>query len=236
MCTGLEIAAIASVLGSAAAAGGTYMSQQEASQNAQRAADARNRELQATLARTKKLGEESRNIYKQREQEIAPEAAQQSHEDATASRTATLEGAIPDSAPEAVPLSGSAPTVVKSEIAQKLLDATGEAKTQARALGKIGGYGDMWFNEGLSSNNADRRLSVPQNFIQNEMALLPFSQDFAEYGAYRPSSGVGEIMAGVGNVVASAGGAYGGKVAGKAPVAGAAPITQANRPLPGVYR
>lgn len=217
MCTGLEIAAIASVLGSAAAAGGTYISGQEASKNATAVADARNRELQATLGRTKQLAKDSRNIYKQREDEIQPEAMAASQADATADRTATLEGAIPDSAPEAVPLSGSAPAVVKSEIAQKMLEATGEAKSQARALGKVGGYGDTWFKEGLATNDTDRRLGIPQNFIQNEMALLPYSQDFAEFGAYRPSSGIGEIMQGAGNVIASAGGAYGGHVASKKP-------------------
>lgn len=224
MCTGLEIAAIASVLGSAAAAGGTYISQQETNKNAQAAADARNRELQATLKSTNKQSDIARNIYQQREDQIQPAVMDKSQEDATASRTATLEGAIPASAPEAVPLSGSAPAVVKSEVAQKLLDATGEAKTQARSLGKLGGYGDMWFNEGLKSNNTDRNLSIPQNFISNEMALLPFSQDFAEYGAYRPSTGIGEIMAGAGNVIGAAGGAYGGRVASRAPAPGAAPL------------
>jgi hypothetical protein len=213
MCTGLEIAALASVAGSALAAGGGIMQANEASENQARIADARNRELQATLQRTKKLSKESRDIYKTREQQIEPEKAAQNQADATADRTATLEGAIPESAPEEVPLSGSAPTVVKSEIAKKMLAATGEAKEQARALGKVGGYGDNWFQQGLYTNDADRRLGIPQNFISQEMALLPQYQDYAEYSAYKPSSGFGEIMQGAGNLIASAGGAYGGRKA-----------------------
>jgi hypothetical protein len=227
MCTGLEpavIAALVSAAGSAVAAGGTMYASNEASKNAERAAAARNKVMDDTLKRTSDLAKDSRDIYKQREAQIAPEAAAASAEDATAARTATLEGAIPDSAPEAVPISGSAPTVVKSEIAQKLLDATGEAKSQARALGKVGGYGDAWFNQGLESGNTERNMSIPQNFIQGELGLMPYSQDFAEYRAYKPSSGIGEIMTGAGNVLASAGGAYAGRKAA-APATGTAPLT-----------
>jgi hypothetical protein len=210
MCTGLEIGLILAAAGAAAGGYGAYRQGDEAQANNIRMATARNQELSNTLARNRVNAEEARKVYTGREEEIQPERLAARQEDLTADRTATLEGAVEGANVEDVPLAGSAPTVVKSEIAKKLLGAMTEAKESAKRLGKVGGYGDLWFDQGLANTAAGRDIDMWSDFNKGNLGILPYSQDFASYQAYKPSSGIGEIFQGVGSVLGAAGGSMAG--------------------------
>lgn len=215
MCTGLEIAALVASAATAAAgagvsASGARKSQDEATINNARIAQARNDELRKTLALNDKISAESRNAYKGVEDTLPDMPVKQ--DQLTAERTGQLEAAIPSEDASRIPLSGSAPSVVRSEAAKEMLDATDKAKQTAKALGKVGGYGDLFFDQGLNTQAAGRDVNEYQNFISGNMSLLPYLQDFAGYGAYRPSSGVGEVFQAAGNVLGAAAPSVGGAV------------------------
>lgn len=211
MCTGMELALLAA--GTALSGGGAYLSNKEANENAAAMTRARNDELALTLAKNRELADRSRKVYDERMADSTAERFGERQEDLTDRRTDTLTSAVQGVDADSVPISGSAPTVVKSEIAKKLLGATKSAKESAKALGTLGGYGDLWFDQGLQDASAGRDIGVLSNFQQGNMGILPYSQDFAQYAAYRPSSGLGDMMQAAGSVIGGYAGS--GKLAGK---------------------
>jgi hypothetical protein len=211
MCTGIEIALLAGA--AALSAGGAYVSSNESSKNQQRIVDARNRELQANMRMNRKLNKESRGLFNERVDDAGGALPRQ--EELTADRTAGNVAAVDTAAPEAAPLSGSAPDVVKSDVAKQMLGATTAAKESAKAQGKLGGFGDLWIDQDIANADTSRRMAIPANFVQGNLTMLPHLQDYASTAAYRPSSGIGEAMMGAGSVMGMAAGS--GKLGPKKP-------------------
>lgn len=207
MCTGLELAAM--IGGPLLSAAGTMIQTNEAEANAKRQAAARNEKLNLTLAKNDKLADESRQAFNQRKENATDEATDKAKQDATEERQDTLQTAIPDQPTVSAPVSGSAPTVVKSEIAKRMADALGGAREQAQRLGTLGGYGDMWFDQGLQDTATGRDLSQNANFASGNMAILPYQQDIAETRAYKPISPIGGLLQGLGSGISSFGGSGG---------------------------
>ena len=207
MCTGLEIPLIMAAVGAATSAGGSYLSNQSAQQNAQKVAAARNSQMQATLAATNKIADESRSTFTNRMADVTPTALPAEQAALTDQRTAGLTNAVTTATPADIPLSGSAPAVVKSEVAQKMSDATNVALDQAKSLGTLGGYGDLQFNQGVANTEASNKIGMLRNLQQGRLSLLPAQQDLAGDAAYRPTSPIGGIMQGAGNALGSAAGA-----------------------------
>ncbi len=207
MCTGLEI--LLPLLGSGLGIAGGAIQQGKLNDQAQAQADARNKVLSATLFKNDALADQSRSIFDKRLEEIQPEAFDQQQADLTAERTDTLEGAIGLPDPEDIPISGSAPQVVRSEIAKRMLGAFEKAKGNAQTLGRLGGYGDTFFRQGLATAEAGNQISVPNNFARGNLGILPHLQDFAEVAAIKPISPIGGILSGIGNVLGSFGGSQG---------------------------
>jgi hypothetical protein len=205
MCTGIEIAALAAA--AALSAGGAAVSQHEATSNANNVAMARNRALQATLDRTRGMSKDSRAVFDKRAEEIAPAKLAKTQEDVTANRTAGLTDAVDKATPADVPLAGSAPAVVKSEVASRMKDAMESGINRAKALGKLGGYGDLWSQEGFANQDASRNIDVQQNLISGQMSMLPYQQQLAELRATRAPSLWGPVLQGAGSVIGSAAGA-----------------------------
>ncbi|BAQ16107.1 hypothetical protein [Methyloceanibacter caenitepidi] len=214
MCTGIELAALASlattVVGSGVSAYGAHRAGQERDANAAREAAARNAELEDVLRRNRKIADESRDLYTKREEAIAPKNTKRAQEEATQDRTNILTDAI--SGPEEVPISGSAPEVVKTDLAKRLGEAVSGAKEEAKALGKVGSYGDFWFNQGLADTELGRGIETRSNFQQGNLNLLPYSSDLAAFQTYKPSTGIGEAMMAAGPALGQAGEAYYGAV------------------------
>ncbi len=202
MCLPLLGAVIPSLLGGV----GSAIQASSAEKQAQAAADARNRVLQQTLLKNDKIADDSRNLFDKRRSEVEPEPMAEAMADAEATRTGTIESSVAPMTPEDVPLSGSAPSVVHSALAKRMLEAVDKGKSEAKALGKVGGYGDTWFNQGVANTTTGRDLGVNQNFASGNMALLPYGQDLAEQAAYKPISPFGSILMGLGNAFGSASG------------------------------
>jgi hypothetical protein len=202
----MSLGAIAGpLIGGLLSVGGTMMTASAQQKQAEAAAAARNKVLQDTLAKNDKIAADSRNLFDERRAEVEPEPMQESQEDATAARTDTLTASVQE-APEQMSLSGSAPQVVQSELAKRMMGAVDKGKAEAQQLGKVGGYGDTWFNQGVSNVETGRNLGVNQNFASGNMALLPYGQDLAEQAAYKPISPFGSILSGLGSAFGSASG------------------------------
>lgn len=203
MCTGLEI--LGMVAGPALSAIGAGIQQRQIAANQRRMADARNQELRRTLAKNDELAERSRDIFDARRKATQQTEMEDAQKKAEEGRQVELEAAVEDTpAPAAnVSLAGSAPTVVKSEIAKRMAEAVSGAREQARRLGTLGGYGDMWLGQGFENMQAGRDLAHNANFASGNMALLPYQQDIAEMRAYKPVSPIGGLLQGAGGLLSS---------------------------------
>lgn len=214
MCTGIELALLA---GSAAlSGGGALMANNQANKQAAAIAKARNDVLNRTLAKNDRIAADSRSVFDRRRQDVEPEAVQQQQQDATTERTDIGESAVTAPVPGSIPLSGSAPNVVTQAFAKRMSDAVGKGKSEAQALGRLGGFGDMWFGQGIGNAAAGREMGVNQNFASGNTGILPYLQDFAEIGATKPMSPIPGIMQAAGQAMGSfAGGGGTGGIPGR---------------------
>lgn len=226
MCTGLEIGLLLG--GAALSAGGSYMANNQAQQQAEAIAKARNSVLNQTLARNKRIADDSRAAFDQRTETVAPEQVAEKQGEQQQERTAIGESAVSAPAPGSVPLSGSAPSVVTQAFAKRMGEAVDKGKTEAQQLGKLGSYGDFWFDQGVQTSGTGRELGVNQNLAGGNLALMPILQDYAEIGATKTPSPIPGIMMAAGQAL----GSYGGGRIAKAPMA-KKPVTLPNIPSHG---
>lgn len=182
-----------------AVGGGMTQDAQEGQAEAQ--AKARNRVLSRVLKRNDGLARDSRRIFDKNVDKYSDERFAKRQDAVTENRIEPLVDAVDEAAPEEIPLSGSAPDVVKSELAQTLLDAMNYGKKQATQLGEVGGYGDAWLRKGITTSKAANRIGMKQNFAGGNLSLLPFQQDMAEVRSVKPISPLGGILQGLGHAV-----------------------------------
>lgn len=205
MCTGVELlTALASAgLGTA----GQMITSSEQQANAKRQAEARNEKLNVAMQKNDQLAKESRAAFDARQQNATADNIEQDRADKTQQREDQLTQAV-DSTPASpqVSLSGSAPTVIKSDLAKRMATAMGDAKDSAKAQAKLGGYGDAWLGQGFQDVQAGRDIGTNANFASGNMAILPYQQDIAEQHAYKPISPIGGLLSGFGSMLGSYGG------------------------------
>lgn len=207
MCTGMEL-----LLGASLAAGtaGQLINQRQEQQNLARMSKARNDELRRTTIKNDKLADQSRDAFDQRKQQASAESMDADQAKAVDTRQSTMEAAI-DSAPAAEPtLAGSAPAVIKSELAKRLADTISSGKDQAARTAKLGGFGDSWLSQGFKDVEAGRQIDQDANFQRGNLGILPHLQDVAEMRAYKPISPIGTLLQGLGAFGSSMAGAKAG--------------------------
>lgn len=215
MCTGLELLPLAlTAAGSAVSGYGAYTQGQEEQANNQRIADARNAELEPVLGKVYGNAAQGRAVFNRRLGEVSPSNSRADQRRLTKQRVRGTTRVAAGGKDADIPISGSAPGTVKTEIGKKMLEATKRAKQAAKAKGKLHGYGDFVLDQTLRDQQAGRDIGMFNNFVQGDVGVLPFSQDFAGYSAYQPSSGVGEIFQSAGNLLASGAGAYSPELTG----------------------
>lgn len=209
MCTGIEI--LGMLAGPVLSGVGSMIQQKEMEANQRRMAEARNNELRRVLTKNDELAQRSRETFDARRKASQGEQLEADQKKAEENRQTELtEAAQSTPAPaQNVALSGSAPTVVKSQMAKQMASAIGDAKEQAARLGKLGGYGDMWLNQGFADMQAGRDIAIDSNFAAGNLALLPYQQDIAENRAYKPISPIGGLLQGFGGMLSSYGGSGG---------------------------
>lgn len=193
---------------------GQAIKNRQAQNQAKAIADARNQVLSDTMAMNRPLADSSRTMFDQR---IAAPIADEGAPSLRGDLLADAAQPAPD-----IPVSGSAPTVVKSEIAGQMAKALEEGKAEAARSARVGAYGDAWFDEGVYNNQLGSQLGQNANFAGGNLALLPHLQDLAEVQATKRRGPIADIMMGVGSAM----GAYGGSMGPRA----------APTPSPGVFQ
>lgn len=211
MCFGLESAWLPALLGTGLSVAGTVMQQKDQRRQQQDIANARNEELRRNMVKNDALAEESRDTFQKRMADGTKEAMAEDQAKAEKTRTDEITSAADAPADsktgaEGAQLSGSASTVVKSDLAARMKEALTKGTEQAKALGKLGSYGDSWLDQGFMDTQAGRDIGVTTNKAAGNSALLPYMQDFAEHKATRPMSPIGGILQGFGNMLGSYGG------------------------------
>lgn len=210
----------------ALSAGGAAISSSEARSNANSRANARNSVLAQSLDRQAQWGKEARGYFDSRMGDYEKPAQEASLTKAQDNRTADITKNMTTPTTGDIPLSGSTPEVVKSEIAKRMLTTFQQATDRAKAAGKVGGYGDTWLGNNMGVTDTARRVGTVNNFSANDAALLPARQDLAEIGATKAPSIWGPLLSAGGQVVA-AGAGRGWNPFGGTPAAGV-PLPQAN--------
>lgn len=204
MCLG----AIGPLIGGLLSAVGTVVTMNEQQANAERQAAARNEKLDLVLRRNDPIAERSRETFDKRVADSSEEAIANDQAKAERTRTRSAEATLtdPNAASSDVPLAGSAPNVVRSEVAKQMLGVFEAGKDRAKKLAALGAYGDTFFNQGLQSVDTSRNLSIDSNFTAGNLSLLPYQQDIAENRAYKPISPIGGILSGLGGAFGGGGG------------------------------
>lgn len=197
----------------AASVGGGAIARNEAEENNQRIADARNKVLENTLQRQNRLARENEKVLAQTVDRFDPQNQQQTATQAVEKRTADLTGNQVAPAPDAaeVPLAGNAPQVIKGAIAKRMLDAFNKSTDRAKTTAAASAYGDVWGGNSRDITGAGRNIDTTNSFSRSWAGLMPSLQDFAAYNANKPSSGLGQLLQGLGGLGAAfAGGGMGG--------------------------
>jgi hypothetical protein len=101
------------------------------------------------------------------------------------------------------PSGGDAPPAVGNAYRGDLADAFNFATNEATNSGKLGGYGDQWFNSNLTQQDAARKIGIGNSNAENLKSLLPAEQDIAQAEAYKPPSPWGQILSGAGSMLGS---------------------------------
>lgn len=186
-------------LSAAASVVGGGMQAAEAAKNNRRIAEARNKVLRETNAKNEILVKKNRDAFNKRIVESDKPKQAQDLQNMQADRGAAIAQNIAPTATE-TPIAGNAPEVVKSNLAKVFADAAERSKAKAAALGNLQGYGDVSRANTLGDSELGLGVNTNNNFAGGNMAILPYLQDFAEFRATKPSSGLGAIIAGLGGL------------------------------------
>ncbi len=206
MCDPLTVAL--ALGGTAASVVGGGMAAGEAARNNNRIAEARNKVLRDTNLRNQALGDQNRSAFAQRIAEMAPQNTSEALQAAQDTRGAALEQSISQPAIEP-PAAPDAPAVIKSELGKRLADTFAKSKDQALTMGKIGGYGVQMQDQAIADAGLGRGINTNNDFVAGNARIMPYLQDFAEYKATKPSSGLGQIIAALGGLGVQAAGSRG---------------------------
>ena len=106
-------------------------------------------------------------------------------------------------AASSTPVAGDAPPAVAANRGSQLKDAFDFATNQATATGKLGGYGDSWFNSSLAEQDAARKIGVGNLYANETKSLISPEQDLAGAAAYKTPSPLGQALHGLGSMLGS---------------------------------
>lgn len=217
MCTGIEIAAIASAV---ATVGGTVM-QNQAMNSAQKAqANA----TMAELARQKKLREEAEGIFAQSQKRAGAGETAVDENIARQKREAQYTSVVskPEDTGYAPSIQGSAPQVIQGEYNRAGTAATNAGIREGKARAVLDSFGDAQSLQNIFQGRQGMKLKNVGSFSQwSQDALDPELRA----AAAKASSPFGDLLVGLGNAGMSA---FGGQALGS--LFGPAAVT----PTPGM--
>ena len=205
MCTGVEIALLASA---AAGVAGQQMQNQAAEDRQNAEIEANNSVTLDFMRQNQKLEDEANNVLQNRlRQEQQPvEQQAQSFKENRQSAAQDLSANIGD---VLAPLRGSAPRVVKQNAETQLAEADARSEQERTSLAGARSYGDLIFNKGLQTSNAAQQLGTVRGIVQSNADLLPTQQQLAISQVQDTGEELdfgGQILSGLGSLGAAGAG------------------------------
>lgn len=202
---------------SAAASGlGELLGRRDATKNAGRIADARNRIMSEILGTNDALVADSRNTFNTAVGAFDPAAFQATQADVTGARTDAITNAIAGAPQQNVALKEGTPSLVQRTFDDRNASAAADATRKGEARGRFGGFADVFHRTGLGNRAAGRDIAVNNNFAGGNLSIMPALQDLEALAAQRSANPFAAILKGLGQL----GGSYAGAGGfGGAPVA-----------------
>lgn len=191
-----------SIAGAALSIGGMVAQ----NQGAKAAVSAREGVMNAEAARQAAIRDQQKATFDTSLNQLDQPAQQADLKKNQDARAAAVNSIVTPTNP-AVPVTGSAPTIVKSTIAKALSDALAYGKKQGIAQGNLAGYGDLNFDNGVNLARSGIRQAQLGNFSAGSSAVVPSELEAAN----RKGAGMrsfGQVLSGAGQL-AGLGGAMG---------------------------
>lgn len=186
------------------AAGQAYNSY-EANKSQSAQINARNAATLAELERSRAYQKRSNSEFDATLNAFAPQsqaAALTSQQDSVAN---AFTANTPKSAEVGSISTTGAPRVVADSANKSVADAFAKTNASSAALGKVAGWDQRAFNNNINLDGSARNLDLISDFAKTSSAVNGIEQRAAYNNAFRPSSGIGDILSFAGSV-----GAYGG--------------------------
>ncbi|MEP3248039.1 MAG: hypothetical protein ABJN40_06030 [Sneathiella sp.] len=192
------------VAGLAASAAGTGYNSYQQNKNLKAGIEAKNKASLDEVNRQDAFQAEATEVFDNSLNNFSKPSQDAALQKSETDRTIRLEKAITQPK-EYTPTTGSAPSVVKSEIARKMNDAIKSGKNSARSLAKMGAWGDTQFGNRIDLSRSGGDLGQISNFARGSANLLPGAQS-AAYGNAQDAPGMfGDLL----KVAGTAGMMYG---------------------------
>jgi hypothetical protein len=200
------------------------MARGEADRNATREVKARNRELGVLNNKADAATGANQTVLGDTIRAIDPAMLGRSQNTRVAAAESNLPGAMED-----IPMSANAPQVAQAEYAKRMQEAIAKSKTTAGNLGRLAGFDQQQFDIGMGTNAAQQDIGFNNAPVQGQARIMPHLSDFRAIEAYRPSSGIGQMMQAMGSVM-------GGMPMGPGAMPGGMPMTAPTAGMPHAAR
>ena len=193
---------------------------------------ARNAATQAELQRQKAFQQRSALDYGNTANAFSPDAQAKALSTEQAAATEGVQANSPTAAISAAPITSNsnAPKVVQDAAKKTVSDIFARDASRNDALGTLKGWDQRMFGNELTLNTGARKLATTSDFARTSAGVNGLEQDTAYRNAYRPNSGIGDILQFAGNVGSFGGGkgwfnpAAGGKTVAFSPMTSAGAI------------
>jgi len=190
-----------------ASAAGSVLNAQEANENARNVANARNQATLAELERQKAYGAQARGEFDKSLDLFGPGAQEASLAKAQSDIGSLLHSNTPDAARVGTISTATAPAAVSANEGKKLGDVFTYLGDSATNLGKLKGYDQNTFNNGQALTANNRNIGVITDNSKVSADVNKMEQSAAATNAYKPPSGIGDLLSFAGNMGAYYGGA-----------------------------
>lgn len=186
-------------LATAAVSGlGSLVSASEQNASNRAMVEARNKATTDELARQKGFQTQAGDVFSGALGRFSPANYGASLDAAKAGAGAFLRGNQPMAA-GSITLKGAPPVAADYE-AKTIADAFGRNADRSTTLGNLTGYGQQGFDDAMALSGSGRKLDTINNFSRGSASLTPLEREVAGNNAYRPPSGLGDILSFAGNL------------------------------------
>lgn len=179
--------------GMAASAAGSYINGQQQNASAKRGFDAQEDAYKDEIARQHGYQADAGTQFADALQTFRPGVQGQSLASAQQARNNTVQSNITAPA-SGTTTPGSAPAMVKGEVARKSAQAMSGARAGGTASANLGGWSDLDFGNNVAIGRAGQRISAIGDAAGGSSRLLPLDMRSAATNSYQPPSPLGDLL------------------------------------------